>query len=132
MKLKLLLILFLTNILSFSQDKELIIKQFKKNKEKCQYYTKVGKLDSTAYFLKKNDSILILPLLKDSTYYYQNELLKGVYFTRKSKYEIAMAKLLKATKYFSYQKDSSQYYKGKYNLSVLYYYLNRREEAQKR
>lgn len=101
---------------------------FNDYQEKCYDFYKNNQLDSTANYLKKIDVLLIK--LKDSSYYYKAELIKGSYLTTKGDYELAMKKLLKATHFFEFQKDSTNYYFGKYRIGVCYYYVNRREVAK--
>ncbi len=101
---------------------------FDSHTEKCRKFIKNSQIDSISKYLKKLDNLEIVKT--DSTYYYKTELLKGTFLTKKSKYSIAMKKLLKATRFFEIQQDSSNYFTGKYNVGVCYYYINRREEAR--
>ncbi|TVZ56032.1 signal transduction histidine kinase [Lutibacter sp. Hel_I_33_5] len=101
---------------------------FKDYLEKGFKYHDNRKLDSSRYFLNKIDSLIKLHP-KDSSSFYQKELLEASLFVRENKMDDAIKKLLRANHFFKEKKDSANIGLSLYKLGVANYYVNRRLKA---
>jgi signal transduction histidine kinase len=129
MKFYTLFIVFFITTIVFGQSTTPEKKAFDDYEAKCNRLFGKNQLDSCEFYIEKiND---LFPKIKDSSYFYKKELLEGTILTSRSKYELAMKKLLKATDFFSFQKDSSNYIRGRYKIGICYYYVNRREDVKR-
>lgn len=82
------------------------------------------KLDSAKIYLEKVDSLQTI--IKDSSAYYQKEILVATLLIRDNKSADAFIKLLKCERYFKQQKDSANIGLTFLKLGVANYYIGRR------
>ncbi|QHI36841.1 Oxygen sensor histidine kinase NreB [Kordia antarctica] len=113
---------------SAKAKKEAIV-LFETYEQKSEEFHQNHKYDSVKVYLGKLDALL--PQIKDSSYTYRADLIRGSVLTRNTQSDKAMNVLLKAVEFFKLQEDYPNYYRGRYKMGICYYYVNRRGEAKK-
>ncbi len=104
------------------------ISLFEKYEQQSEAFNQKRQLDSMQVYLEKLDALLLK--IRDSSYNYRADLIRGSVLTRNTQPDQAMKVLLKAAEFFKLQKDYKNYYRGRYKIGICYYYVNRREDTK--
>ncbi|WP_298426778.1 ATP-binding protein [uncultured Kordia sp.] len=132
MKKRVLIFLLLLSTCLVAQNADILsaeaISLFEKYEQQSEAFNQKRQLDSMQVYLEKLDALLLK--IRDSSYNYRADLIRGSVLTRNTQPDQAMKVLLKAAEFFKLQKDYKNYYRGRYKIGICYYYVNRREDTK--